>query len=188
MPLSVIDLLSCRFAPGQTGEQRFNAYKQLAAQVAPWSPEQKAQASAYRTCFLMRRALHEPVPQHLAALQDLEERGLDTSDGAVDSFIQKWGLCGRYPSYIRIPEPREDIFLDLWALTDIAVRYGLPEPDDCVCPPEAREWINWFGLQILARENGQPVIPTFYPVPGDTQHEIKSFKQYPRQSSSPQYR
>lgn len=33
MPLTVIDLLACRFAPGQTGEQRHNAYKQLAAQV-----------------------------------------------------------------------------------------------------------------------------------------------------------
>ncbi len=27
MPLTVIDLLACRFAPGQTGEQRHNAYK-----------------------------------------------------------------------------------------------------------------------------------------------------------------
>ena len=27
MPLTIIDLLACRFAPGQTGEQRHNAYK-----------------------------------------------------------------------------------------------------------------------------------------------------------------
>ena len=176
MPISVLELCACRFAQGTTGYDRHEAYRELSSQKAPWSATQRAQAAAYRTCFLMRHAEDLPQKDQLAHLRFWEERGMDTSDRTVDAFIKKWGLCGRYPSYIRIPEPREDIFLDLWALTDIAVRYGLPEPDDCVCPPEAREWINWFGLQILARQNGQPVITTFYPVPGLP--EVESYKSF----------
>lgn len=55
MPLTVIDLLACRFAPGQTGEQRHNAYKQLAAQVCRNKEAQMLTEKTFSTEWINER-------------------------------------------------------------------------------------------------------------------------------------
>lgn len=59
----------------------------------------------FRAGFLMRHAEDSPRRDQLAQIEHWRAKGLDTSDRVVDAFVRKWGLGGRYPTYLRIPAP-----------------------------------------------------------------------------------
>lgn len=152
MPVEMRTLVAVRFSV-QDGFERHKSIEQASKECPQWDATQKALAGVYRTLFLKANAFDTPTREQLKAVEFWQKKGADLSPQAVDSFIDQFGLAGRYPRWMIKPQPREDIYLDLWALRDIEVRNKLPQHNWTEFSQEAENWINTFAVRLINRSN-----------------------------------
>lgn len=185
MPLTVDQLLEIRFSRTLKGPEKVNAYRDLASKSLRFDREIREFAFCARCLFLQRHADSMLSRRQIELIDRYTAQGGHFDNEGIDTFIRKYGLTGHYPSYLRIPPAREDIFLDLWARRDIEVRNGYQQTDiRKLYGPEAEDWVTYFGLQVLAKQSGGEVIPSFYPVPG-LDGVVKSYRPKPNKYLKP---
>lgn len=185
MPLTVDQLLEIRFSRTLKGPEKVNAYCDLASKSLRFDRMTKEFAYCARCIFLQRHADSMLTRHQIELIDRYTAQGGHFEDEGVDAIIGKFWLAGHYPSYLCIPPPREDVFLDLWARRDIEVRNGYQQTDiRNLYGPEAEDWVTWFGLQVLAKQSGGEVIPSFYPVPG-LDGVVKSYRPKPNKYLKP---